>query len=241
MGVHLWHVNPFENSKHKQCWKQQPGQATIFKTVYKSKKKPRKIKKNKRKHVVSLMSLYTRFMQNLMCRHQEVFNQKTIRNPDVFNDAFKKIQISCLHICICFSPVWLIVMCDCRGKHQSCSHRSGDGGVRPHIWVRWRMWVQSSTAYASMSALLDSLSALSMWLQQQFVQLHPSVSFVSVGVRVCVCVDVCACTTVYVGFFCDSEEKPSTIAGAVCGTLLPVLLVGPGQSGEGDEEWVGVS
>lgn len=98
------------------------------------------------------------------------------------------------------------------------------------------MWVQSSTAYASMSALLDSLSALSMWLQQQFVQLHPSVSFVSVGVRVCVCVDVCACTTVYVGFFCDSEEKPSTIAGAVCGTLLPVLLVGPGQSGEGDEE-----
>ena len=53
---------------------------------------------------------------------------------------------------------------------------------------------------------------------------------------VCVCVDVCACTTVYVGFFCDSEEKPSTIAGAVCGTLLPVLLVGPGQSGEGDEE-----
>lgn len=34
------------------------------------------------------MSLYTRFMQNLMRRHQEVFNQKTIRSPEVFNNAF---------------------------------------------------------------------------------------------------------------------------------------------------------
>ena len=98
------------------------------------------------------------------------------------------------------------------------------------------MWVQSSTAYASMSALLDSLSALSMWLQQQFVQLHPSELCVCGRTCLCVCVCVCvavrACTTVYVGFFWDSEEKPSTATGAVCGTLLPVLLVGPEQSEE---------
>lgn len=88
-------------------------------------------------------------------------------------------------------------MCDCWGKHQSCSHRSGDGGVRPHIWVRWRMWVQSSTAYASMSALLDSLSALSMWLQQQFVQLHLSELCVCGRTCVCVCRCVCRCVCTY--------------------------------------------
>lgn len=31
-----------------------------------------------------------------------------------------------------------------------------------------------------------------------------------------------------VGFFCfsDSEERPSTAAGAICGTSLPVVLAG---------------
>lgn len=107
-------------------------------------------------------------------------------------------------------------MCDCWGKHQSCSHRSGDGGVRPHIWVRWRMWVQSSTAYASMSALLDSLSALSMWLQQQFVQLH--LSELCVCGRTCVCVSMCVPMCVHVlqymlAFFGTRKRNPPQLRG----------------------------
>lgn len=89
----------------------------------------------------------------------------------------------------------LTVLCDCWGKHQSCSHRSGDGEVRPHIWVRWRMWVQNSTAYASMSALLSSLSALSMWLQQLMLQTK---LLLFVGVCVYECVHVLVRTFEYI-------------------------------------------
>lgn len=56
--------------------------------------------------------------------------------------------------------------------------------------------------------------------------------FVSVGVLVCVCVCpwVCVYTICRVFknfFYSESEERPSTAAGAICGTSLPVLLVGP--------------
>lgn len=103
------------------------------------------------------------------------------------------------HICTrCFVVALLIVMCDCWGKHQNCSHRSGDGEVRPHIWLRWRMWLQKSTAYAYMSALHRSLRASAMWLQQQLNSCNctfkaPYTPWVwgCVHAHACVCMCVC--------------------------------------------------
>lgn len=63
-----------------------------------------------------------------------------------------------------------------------------------------------------------AVSVVSMWLQLLLLQLH-LFCFVSVG--------VCVCVSYMEVFFSDSEERPSTAAGAICGTSLPVLLIGP--------------
>lgn len=119
----------------------------------------------------------------------------------VLKRAFKELQItsdpkilfSYLHLCLIISTP--IVMCDCWGKHQSCSHRSGDGEVRPHIWgevkdvgteiYRLRFNVCPPRLAVSIVYVVTTTTPLAT---------APWWSFTSVGVRVCVCVHVCAYT-----------------------------------------------
>lgn len=111
------------------------------------------------------------------------------------------------------------VLCDCWGKHHARSHRSGDGEVRPPIWVRWRMWVQKCTAYASPSALLGLLSAVSVWLQE--LLFADALDWSTVCVAVCV---QTLCVHGSVAFLVRTwRRNPPTPAGAISGTSLPVL------------------
>ncbi len=145
----------------------------LFFNVYRSRKKARKTKKIHSMHAKPDVSsrVYETFQKNLF--------QKCVKH----RREKKKVLFSYLHsYFIISSPT---VMWDCWGEHQSCSHRSGDGEVRPRIWLRWRMWAQRSTAYAS---CLPSSARCQHCLCGCKNNLCNCTYLKPVGVNACVCV-----------------------------------------------------
>lgn len=159
-------------------------------------------------------------MQNLECPPQDYYLkrksemiQKTLLQRLLVHLISKSLVF--IRLLVFRSVCRLISVCDCWGKHQSRSQGSGDGGVRPHIWVKWRKWVEKSTAYASMSALLSAL------VSYVYVVTTAHLAHEVFLVCRCTCVSVCAYAPAY------TQEKPSTGAGAGPGTSSAAALARP--------------